>query len=267
MLTPEEERLLQQTLDAEQPNDAIPENSPTILISDTTSRFSGADWYDEVKGAVVSVLGVGGIGSNCCYLLSRLNIGRLVIYDPDTVEESNIAGQFFKVYDIGKMKVAAIYDTLRQFSNFYNCYTFSTEYTRDSSATGIMMCGFDNMAARKTAFESWHHYMQCISEAMRKKSLFIDGRLNMEEYQVFAIQGTDEKAMKEYMDKWLFDDEDAEETICSRKQTTFMATMIASTMVNIFINFMANLVYKAEVRCVPFFTYYDAASMYNKIIV
>lgn len=86
-----------------------------------------------------------------------------------------------------------------------------------------------------------------------------------EEYQVFAIQGTDERAMKEYEDKWLFSDEEAEETICSYKQTTFMANMIASTMVNIFVNFVANLCEPIFPREVPFFTSYDASTMFTKV--
>lgn len=86
-----------------------------------------------------------------------------------------------------------------------------------------------------------------------------------EEYQVFAIQGNDERAMKEYEDKWLFSDAEAEETICSYKQTTFMANMIASTMVNVFVNFIANQV--GGWRDVPFFISYDASIMFTKIVM
>lgn len=40
----------------------IPTNSPTILINETTARFSSATWYEKVQEKVVVLAGVGGIG-------------------------------------------------------------------------------------------------------------------------------------------------------------------------------------------------------------
>ena len=70
--------------------------------------------------------------------------------------------------------------------------------------------------------------------------------------------------MKEYEEKWLFSDEEAEETVCSYKQTSHCACMIASMMVNLFTNFIANLCEPLVERDVPFLTYYDAPTMYLK---
>lgn len=40
----------------------IPVNSQTIIIDGTTSRFSGAIWYEEIQRQTVTLAGVGGIG-------------------------------------------------------------------------------------------------------------------------------------------------------------------------------------------------------------
>lgn len=40
----------------------IPPNSPTLLIDDSTSRFSGAEWFDEIQKQEVIIAGCGGIG-------------------------------------------------------------------------------------------------------------------------------------------------------------------------------------------------------------
>lgn len=40
----------------------IPLNSPTLLIDESTSRFSGTEWYNEIQKARVIIAGVGGIG-------------------------------------------------------------------------------------------------------------------------------------------------------------------------------------------------------------
>ena len=42
-LTSEEEALLAAALESQ--NSEIPVNSPTLLVEDVTSRFSGASWY------------------------------------------------------------------------------------------------------------------------------------------------------------------------------------------------------------------------------
>ena len=84
---------------------------------------------------------------------------------------------------------------------------------------------------------------------------------------MLSIQGNDERAIKEYEEKWLFSDAEAEETICSYKQTTFMANMIASVMVNVFVNFVANMCNPIIDRDVPFFISYNAETMFTKTIM
>lgn len=77
-----------------------------------------------------------------------------------------------------------------------------------------------------------------------------------EKFQVLAITGDDEYNIKRYKDEFLFSDEEAEETLCSYKQTTYMANMIGSVMVNLFTNFMANKAGSPIPRSLPFLTSY-----------
>lgn len=37
-------------------------NSPTLLIDDSTSRFSGTEWYQSIRNTKIILAGVGGIG-------------------------------------------------------------------------------------------------------------------------------------------------------------------------------------------------------------
>lgn len=59
-LTPVEEELLASALESQ--NSEIPVNSPTLLVEDVTSRFSGASWYDKIRTKIILLAGVGGIG-------------------------------------------------------------------------------------------------------------------------------------------------------------------------------------------------------------
>lgn len=268
ILSAEEEALLSAVL--ERKYQEIPVNSPTITIDETTSRFSEAIWYNEIQLQMVTLAGVGGIGSFVGFLLGRLKPQRLVIYDPDRVETVNMSGQLYSTTDVGDFKSYALTDMIHNYANYDNIVALNTRFKDSSDSTDIMICGFDNMEARKIFYNSWKRRVLFYSqgddcEKNRKKCLFIDGRLAAEEFQVLSIQGDDDRAMKEYEDKWLFNDAEAERTVCSYKQTTFMANMIASVMVNVFVNFVANKCNPIIDRDVPFFISYDASTMFTKI--
>ena len=59
-LSPEEEAMLAEAMD--NIHHEIPENSQTITVDETTSRFSGAIWYEEIQKQIVTLAGVGGVG-------------------------------------------------------------------------------------------------------------------------------------------------------------------------------------------------------------
>ena len=264
-LSPEEEVMLAEAMD--NVHHEIPENSQTITVDETTSRFSGAIWYEEIQKQTVTLAGVGGIGSYVGFLLGRLKPQRLIIYDPDRVETVNMSGQLYGLSDVGKYKCIALANMIDDYADYNNIVALNRRFDDNSEATDIMICGFDNMAARSTFYEKWKQRVLSYpaDSDNRKKCLFIDGRLAAEEFQVLSIQGDDERAMVEYEDKWLFSDVEAEETICSYKQTTFMANMIASVMVNVFVNFVANFCGPIIDRDVPFFISYDASTMFTKV--
>lgn len=260
-----ENELSSQLESQESTPDTIPANSPTLLVDETTSRFSSAIWYNKIQEEDVLLAGVGGIGSYVGFLLGRLNISSLTIYDPDIVENVNLSGQLYKVSHVGEYKVTALSNTIANYGNYHNVLAFNSPFTRGESTRNVMICGFDNMAARKEFFEAWLGRVRVTPENKKDILLYIDGRLAAEEFQIFAIQGNDKRAIKEYQEKWLFDDSEAEETICSYKQTSFMANMIASYMVNIFVNFEANKCNPLIPRDIPFFTSYNASTMFTKI--
>lgn len=241
--------------------DFLPLNSPTLLLDDSTSRFSGAEWYNEIQSKSIILAGCGGIGSWLSLQLARMNPAALLIYDDDTVETINMAGQLYALNDIGKPKVTALYNTIHAYTKAHNVYGINEKFTASTEAGKIMMCGFDNMAARRTFFESWHNCVEGLTEEDKARCLFLDGRLSMDTLQVFCITGNDEYNKQRYLLEYLFDDSEADETQCSMKQTTYLACMIGSIMTNLFTNFCADLLNPAIPYDLPFFTEYDAQNM------
>jgi hypothetical protein len=241
----------------------IQENSITLLQNDQTLRFSSADWFEKIRNQDVILAGLGGIGSWCALLLSRLDIRYLTLFDDDVVDSVNLAGQFYRKNQVKIPKASAISTAIKEYSNYYNCNVHKSKFNDNSPSSQIMICGFDNMSARKTFYDRWLYHLSEYPSTV-KESLFIDGRLSADTFQVLCIKGDDEYNMKRYEEKFLFDDSEADETICSFKQTSFMANMIASYMVNLFVNFISNLSNPDIEKSIPFFTEFDSNNLYCK---
>lgn len=242
----------------------IPLNSPTLLLDEATTRFSGAEWFNEIQKARIIIGGCGGIGSNLIFQLARMVPANLTIYDDDIVERTNMAGQLYGNSDIGDAKVDAIakmvgeYTTIRQINAVKERFTINTE------PGDIMLCGFDNMVARKTFFNSWKEHLEGKSDEEKAKCLFMDGRLSICTLQILCIKGNDAYNIKRYSREFLFHDSQADATVCSMKQTTYLACMIGSLMTNLFTNFIAGTLDPIIPYDLPFFTEYDAQNMIFK---
>lgn len=243
------------------PTNGIAPNPPKEAISEETVRFSGAIWYEKITKQTVVIGGQGGIGSWVTMILSRMHPAQIYMYDPDTVETVNLAGQCYGTESIGKKKVNAMATFAMTFSNYHVCMAIPSRFTPDTLPGDIMIGGFDNMDARKVFFNVWKKYVSRHSNP--EKCLFIDGRLAMSDFQVFCITGDDTFNQKRYESDWLFSDAEADETICSMKQTTYCACMIGSVIVNLFTNFIANQVSPMS-HDLPFKTFYDANMLYFK---
>ena len=248
------------TNEVSQVDDAVlSTNSPTLLMDETTTRFSGAEWFGEIQKKQILVAGVGGIGSNLVFQLARMCPNKIVMYDNDVVELVNMAGQLYSHNDVGRSKVDALRRMIRDYTNTQNVYAVTNLYdTNDKS--DIMMCGFDNMNARKSFFESWLAHVRDLNTD-KSMCLYMDGRLSMDTLQIICIQGTDDYNIERYQKEFLFTDEEAEHTVCSMKQTTYLACMIGSLMVNLFTNWVANSLNPIIPYDLPFFTEYSAQNM------
>lgn len=245
--------------------DEIPKNSETLLISEETSRFNSAIWFDKTRKQDVTIAGLGGIGSYVVFMLSRLDVNTMTLYDPDKVERVNLSGQLYNSNQIGNYKVDAAASMIANYSNYYSFLAKHEKLDENSMISKVTICGFDNMKARKDAFRNWTNFVARLPEEERGECLFIDGRLAAEELQVFCIKGDDTDGERRY-EPYLFSDSQAAPTVCSYKQTTFMANMIGSIIVNLFINFVANQCNPLIDRDLPFYTEYNAETMYFKTI-
>ena len=205
-------------------------------------RFQGLDWYSQDDAPVVVVGGAGGIGSWLSFFLARANFN-VTLSDFDTVEEHNIGGQLFKKNQIGMYKAEAVGRNVSEFStNTINAQI--VKITEETATHEFMFSAFDNMDARRAMFKVWKRSWNSMN-----RPIFIDGRLNAEQFQIFCV--TPENA-DVYERIHLFNDSEVEDAPCSAQQTTHTAAMIAGHMVGFFTNHITNINLRDEVREIPF---------------
>ncbi len=71
-----------------------------------TAYVYGEQAIEKLKGAKVAVFGVGGVGGYICEALCRAGVGRIDIFDRDTVSLSNINRQIIALHStVGRPKV------------------------------------------------------------------------------------------------------------------------------------------------------------------
>lgn len=202
------------------------EKPTEILIDNKKVRFSDAPWADSLH--TITIGGVGGIGSWVSLFLARIG-HTLNLFDMDSIDETNMAGQLYSISQIGVNKAEAIKTNIANFCGEENVVMVNTMFDENSNVSPIMFSCFDNMAARELMFNKW--------KAQENRVIFIDGRMLAEVGNVFIVLPGDEEKYQ----KTLFADSEVKDAPCSFKATSHCGAFIASIMVSALNNHLANL--------------------------
>lgn len=215
-------------------------------------RFSGADWLPKEREDVL-IIGAGGIGSWVAFFISRIGY-HSTIYDFDHVEAHNMGGQLYSHDQLFMNKGKAIYDTVNKFTGSSLISLMDEKYDQNSMDCKYTIVCVDNMTARNDAFIVWKRkVLTCgLTDA-----IFIDGRLEMEQLQIFTVTPSN---IEEY-EKSLFEDLEVEDNACSLQQTSHVAAMIGGLITSLFTNYMANVYTREQIRSIPFYTDFFIPSM------
>jgi ubiquitin-like modifier-activating enzyme 5 len=119
--------------------------------------------YHHIRECTVAVVGVGGVGSVAAEMLTRCGIGKLILFDYDTVELANMNRLFFRPDQTGLSKVEASRQTLQVINpdvqiethNYNICLVENFSHFLNRLQTGglagavdLVLCCVDNFAAR-----------------------------------------------------------------------------------------------------------------------
>lgn len=203
-------------------------------------RFKDTPWFDELSQARVTVFGAGGIGSWLALFLARTG-AEVVVVDMDTVEDHNIAGQLYGKQDVGKPKVSAVKDVIDRLCGENNINILNEEVSIDKKGvwkrmitlSDVVCTTFDSIRARQIVYNNW-------LADHKEVSLFVDGRMSIENGQVFTVHSQDDQEVFKHYESSFFDDLSVPQAPCTLKATSHCGAMIASLMVSQITNYFTN---------------------------
>lgn len=216
-----------------------------------TDRFKDAPWIEKCQKEKILIGGIGGIGSNALYFLSKSIPAIYYLFDDDIVDMYNIGTQFFTKNSVGKLKIDGIVKTLDTFGHDSIFYTFNNKIL--SNSLPISIAAFDNMSARKELFYNW--------KSREDKELFIDGRLSATIYQIYTV--TPDRI--DAYEKTLFEDSAIEDAPCTFKQTVHFAGIIGARITQILTNYLSNKYANENIMNVPYMIEESGEPFYIKI--
>lgn len=171
----------------------------------------------------ITVVGAGGIGSFTVLTLAKMGFQNITVYDFDKVEAHNLPNQFYRLADIGQLKVDALADIVRAFTDIViepvpaklDVEDFKT-WTPE-----VLVSAVDNMATRKQLYDAY-----CAEDPIK---VFIDGRMGADQAEVYTITG--EPARSAYEER-LWTDAEAAQVPCTSRATMYNVLTIASLIAN-----------------------------------
>jgi molybdopterin/thiamine biosynthesis adenylyltransferase len=194
------------------------ENKPSFL------RHSGWLHPNMITHPIV-IVGCGGVGSNVAMIAARMGFKKFVLYDADVVEDYNLANQQFFPKHIGKSKVEALSELLREFNPDIEVKTYNRFYTSAADAAhveGFLIIATDSMKSRKDISQGILYNTNIL--------LAIEARLGFEHGEIHVINPLNSELYRQWTDSFM-DDSLIPEGPCNQRLCSTLVTTISAYMV------------------------------------
>lgn len=203
--------------------------STTATVTDRFARQGEVVPREAIASTTPMIAGVGAIGRQVTMQLAAIGCPKLLIYDFDAVDLSNVTTQGYRVRSVGRPKVRAMAEDLRYYlGDEVEVVAHNSEFTlaavREVTSPVVFLC-VDTMDARKRISESCEAF---------KIPLLVDGRMASEYVRTVTVDDGD---YQRYYDS-LVTDADAVQGRCTTESTMFAASLAASLMVHEFTRFL-----------------------------
>ena len=114
--------------------------------------------WEELKSNHVGIIGIGGLGCVSAEMAVRCGIGKLSIFDFDTVSAVNLNRSMYKIEHVGQFKVHVAGMILKEINPDTTIYcfnhdimdpTFEDDFEKEIKKMDIILNGLDNIPARE----------------------------------------------------------------------------------------------------------------------
>lgn len=170
----------------------------------------------------ILIIGAGSTGSFVAFTLAKMGIENIKVVDYDKIEEHNLPNQYYRVKDIGKFKVDALKEIIKDFSDVeidIENTKIDKDYSFEVDMNTIVINCVDNIESRKIMAESLKGFPVKI----------IDTRFGGEGYSIHYYNSGEEKEVEDYL-KGL--DLKIQKTSCGEKAIIYTINSIASEICN-----------------------------------
>lgn len=178
---------------------------------------------------VITVLGVGGVGSYVADQLAGLGVCRISVYDPDVVEEVNPGNQRYGQVHVGMPKCEALFELCHEKSgvnvDWHQCEANGSE----PMGTVVFMC-VNGLPLRRRLMRNIVRYNPHVQ-------LVIEARMGTTWGQVYAIDPRQAWQVQRWMTRTQGDGVDVGVTACGSKISVGTVTSsLANVSVGIFMH-------------------------------
>lgn len=194
--------------------------------------FAPSKWKKPVH-----VIGVGATGSYITFLLAKMGVKDITVYDPDTVETHNLPNQTFSLAAVGKLKVEALAEQIKKHAAI-DLKTVQAKATGAERFRGVVFVLTDTMESRKAIWDKALKYNLNVD-------LVIETRMAVDGGRVYAVRPAIPKEIAAY-ENTLYPDSEAEESPCTRRAISPTVAVIAGLAVNILVRFANDASFPSE---------------------
>lgn len=149
--------------------------APAVSYIRQLGMFDPSLYQDRV----ITIVGLGNIGSHTALALARMGLRNFELYDFDRIESHNLSSQAYKVADIGKLKTAATAEAMRELNPEAQITIHSEEF-RGARGVDILVSAVDSLEARRT-----------IAANIDAQTRVVDGRMGGGQIEVHTQRGSE----------------------------------------------------------------------------
>ena len=154
-------------------------------------------------------------------LLAQMGVGSITLYDPDIIEDVNLAPQGWPTREIGSQKTAVLKKEMVELNPTLRIETFECYFPpHHLERYDARFCCVDTIEARNVLWQN-----------MPKTGLLVDGRSAGECLEVYGVDCSSETAREAY-GKTLFPQDEAYQGTCTTVSLNYTAAIAAGLEVS-----------------------------------